>query len=403
MLRSWLGVSRLIPLAAPGVLRRRLAQGSEDPLRWNEKLGEPTATRPEGRLVWLHAVGLGEVQALRGPIAALSQVEPGLSFLVTSTARSSGAVFAANLPSRTQHQYLPLDAPRYLARFLDHWRPALSVWAEQDLWPGAVHATAMRRIPLALVNARMNDAAFARRDRVRSLYADLYARFALIEAQDAATARHMTDLGARDVRVGLPLKAAAPDLSADAEDLTRLTAAVAGRQVWLAASTHPEDDQVALAAQAALWAQDRRWLLLLVPRDPGRPIDATLPTARRTQGPPRPDHAVWIGDSYGEMGLWLRLAARVVVGGSFGPIEGHNPWEAAALGHGILHGPHVANFAGDYARLAAAGAARSVTPADLAQALTQAAPDGPAARRLVREARAAILPLARDLVALSLG
>ena len=74
-------------------------------------------------------------------------------------------MLAQNLPPRTRHQFLPLDAPGYLARFLDHWRPALSVWAEQDLWPGAVTATAARGIPLALVNARMNAEAYARRRR----------------------------------------------------------------------------------------------------------------------------------------------------------------------------------------------------------------------------------------------
>ena len=152
-LAAWLGLSRALPLVAPALLRRRLAQGREDPARWREKLGEPTAPRPKGRLVWLHAVGLGEVLALRGLILAMAAEDPELSFLVTSSARSSAQVMAANLPPRTQHQFLPLDAPRYLRRFLAHWQPDLSVWAEQDLWPGGVGAADRAGVPLALVNA----------------------------------------------------------------------------------------------------------------------------------------------------------------------------------------------------------------------------------------------------------
>ncbi|MEY4695673.1 MAG: hypothetical protein RIT14_101, partial [Pseudomonadota bacterium] len=124
-LRVYLGLSRALPFVAPALLRRRAAQGREIPERMAEKLGQPGLPRPEGQLVWLHAVGLGEVLALRGLIAAMAEARPGLEFLVTSTARSSAQVMAANLPPRTRHQFLPLDAPGYVARFLDHWRPDL--------------------------------------------------------------------------------------------------------------------------------------------------------------------------------------------------------------------------------------------------------------------------------------
>ena len=183
-LRAYLLASQAIPLAAPLLLRRRLARGKELPDRWREKLGEPSLPRPDGPLVWLHAVGLGETLALRGLIAAMADQAPAVEFLVTSTTRGSAEVFAANLPLRTRHQFLPLDAPTYLTRFLDHWRPSLSIWTEQDLWPGAVVATSARGIPLALINARMNAEAYARRARGKGLFSNLLARFRLIAAQD---------------------------------------------------------------------------------------------------------------------------------------------------------------------------------------------------------------------------
>ncbi|MBN2631632.1 MAG: 3-deoxy-D-manno-octulosonic acid transferase [Rhodobacteraceae bacterium] len=411
MLRAYLAASPLIGLAAPALLRRRLARGKEDAGRMAEKLGQPSAARPKERLVWLHAVGLGEVLALRGLIGAMARHDPDLSFLVTSTARSSAQVMAANLPPATQHQYLPLDAPAFVARFLDHWQPDLSVWAEQELWPGAVVASHARAIPLALVNARMTEAGYARRARAGRLYGDLLARFALIAAQEDGTATRLRALGAQAVRVTGSLKSAAPPLGVDAAALADVQRALAGRQVWVAASTHPGDEAEAMAAQAALWAADRRWLLILVPRDPPRAdtisqalATQALPFVRRS-ALPSPDTSVWLADSYGELGLWYRLARAALIGGGFDAIGGHNPWEAAHLGAAILHGPDVANFAQDYSGLHQARAAIKVTKGGLATALQS--PDLPAqadrARALVQAASGALSPLAADLLALIRG
>ncbi|WP_170971871.1 3-deoxy-D-manno-octulosonic acid transferase [Rhodobacter sp. SY28-1] len=355
------------------LLDKRLAKGKELPDRWREKLGEPSLPRPEGPVVWLHAVGLGEILALRGLIGAMAARAPGVEFLVTSTTRGSAEVFGANLPPRTRHQFLPLDAPGYLGRFLDHWRPALSVWAEQDLWPGAVVATARRGIPLALVNARMNADAHARRRRWRGLYADLFARFRVITAQDAATGRHLAELGAQGVRVTGSLKAAAPALAADPAALAQARAALVGRNPVLLASSHAEDEAVVLAALPTI---QHRPLLLIAPRDPARGEriaahvgEFGLTATRRSTGE-GPTADVWIVDTLGEMGLWYRLCPVTVIGGTFGMTEGHNPWEPAASGSAILHGPRTANFAADFAALHEHGAALQAGAESLGAALT---------------------------------
>ena len=401
--RSYLLFSRAIPLFAPDILRRRLKRGREDPARWQEKLGHATQPRPEGQLIWLHAVGLGEVLALRGLIGAISTIDPALSFLITSTARSSAQVIGANLPARTRHQYLPLDAPRYLRRFLDHWQPNLSIWAEQDLWPGAIAACQQRGIPLALVNARMNATAFQRRNRLHGLARDTLSRFRLIAAQDGETATHLRALGAGDVHISGSLKSAAPALAADTSALEQARNALTGRKLWLAASTHAEDEAIVLATQRALIATDPAWLLILVPRDPARAAQITaqgLPCALRSSGQtPDATYAVWIGDTYGELGLWYRLAPTALIGGSFGATGGHNPWEAAALGCAILHGPNTANFSNDYSTLHAANAAREVSASTLQSALTDPTLRDMAhwAQALVTAGQDSLAPLARSL------
>lgn len=402
-LAAYLAASRAIPLAAPGVLARRLAKGKELPDRWREKLGQPSLPRPDGPLVWMHAVGLGEVLALRGLIAAMAERSEA-EFLVTSTTRASAEVLARNLPPRTRHQFLPLDAPGYLARFLDHWRPDISIWAEQDLWPGAVHAAAARGIPLALVNARMNAEAYARRRRWRGLYADLFVRFRLVTAQDEGTARYLQSLGAAGVRVTGSLKAAAPPLSADAQALAKVREALIGRRPVLLASSHPEDEFVTLSAFRGLNAGP---LLIIAPRDPARgaalaarATEHGLTATRRSVGE-GPTADVWIADTFGEMGLWYRLCPVTIIGGTFGPTEGHNPWEPAALGSAILHGPRTANFVSDFRALHEEAAAHSITQDSLAAALaTDHSAMAARAKALSDAARGSLAPLAAELLAL---
>ena len=374
-LQAYLLASHGFPLIAGTVLRKRLARGKEDPARWVEKLGQGLAPRPDGPLIWLHAVGLGEVLSLRGLIARLHAQDPALSFLVTSTTVTSAQVFAKNLPPRTLHQFLPVDAPAYRRRFLDHFRPDLAVWVEQDIWPGFVSDAAARGIPQAVIAARMNAQSHASHHKARSVYRDLYRAMALVTAQDQGTADHLTQLGALDVTVTGSLKPSAPPLAHDPDELARLQTGFAGRRIWAVAPSHPEDESIALAAHAILRKTDPDALLIIAPRDPGRRAEIAAacdaPPPMRSQGAtPGADDPVWLCDTFGDMGLVYRLADAVLIGGTFSAIEGHNPWEAAALHTAILHGPRIANFTADYAALHDADAARAVTDAaTLAQAL----------------------------------
>ncbi len=406
-LRLYLALRPLLRPVAVLALRRRLKRGKEDPARMGEKQGRASLPRPTGPLIWMHAVGLGEALALRPLITALQAARPAMTVLVTSTARSAAQVVADNLPPDCLHQSLPLDVPAYTRRFLDHWQPDLAIWSEQDLWPGLICDAHARGVPLAYVNARMNADAHARRDRVRGLYRDTLRRFALIAAQDAQSADHITRLSGRAVPLMRALKPAAVPLAVDASERARLQGALQGRRIWVAAPTHRQDETAALRAQAQLFAQDPRWLLILAPRLPSRApeiaqaLDAAgLRFAQRSAGEvPGPDAGVWLADTFGEMGLWYRLASRALIGGSFGPVQGHNPWEAICLGLPVLHGPNIANFAADYAQLQAEGLARQVTAQTLAQAL-DAPPPRQDASALVAAARADADALARDLLAL---
>ena len=370
-LRGYLAASHGLALAARPILKRRLSRGKEHPTRWPEKLGNDLAPRPSGRLIWLHAVGLGEVLSLRGLIARLAAADPDLSFLVTSTTRASADVLSTQMPPRTLHQFLPIDAPAFRRRFVDHFAPDLCIWVEQDLWPGFVSDLDKRSIPQCMVAARMNDAAFRRHEKARGLFADLYRAMAFITAQDNATARHLSALGAM-VTVSGSLKPAAPPLDVAADQLADFQVHLAGRFVWAVSPAHPDDAQIAQDAHEMVLAQRPDALLIIAPRFPETFEKGALP--RQSRGTfPQPDDQIWLCDTLGDLGLVYRLTQAVLIGGTFSDIAGHNPWEAAVLENAILHGPQTANFVADFAQLDEAGASVKVGNAiEVARALTSA-------------------------------
>ena len=410
-LRGYLILRRVLQPVMRRVLARRICKAKENAARAGERLGIATQVRPTGRVVWMHAVGLGEVLALRPLIVGMQQVAPDLNFVITSTARSSADVLGQNLPANTVHQFLPLDGPTYMAKFLDHWQPCLSIWSEQDIWPGAIHDCAARDIPLAYVNGRMDNKSTAKRARLAGLYKKVFGLFDLITVQDEQTAENLSSLGGRDVRVTGSLKPAAEPLSVDVGMLATLQVALEGRKIWVAASTHCEDEAVLIDAQRELVKRDPSWLLILAPRAPARGdeiegalVQAGLTCTRRSKGgQPDPSHSVWIVDSFGELGLWYRLAAAAFVGGSYGSLGGHNPWEAICLNLLVCHGPNVANFAKDYEVLDYSGASQplpddaSSVPA-LVDFVVQSQTTQANVGALVEDAKAALKPLVKDLI-----
>ena len=410
-LRGYLILRRVLQPVMRRVLAGRICKAKENAARAGERLGIATQVRPTGRMVWMHAVGLGEVLALRPLIVGMQQVAPDLNFVITSTARSSADVLGQNLPANTVHQFLPLDGPTYMAKFLDYWQPCLSIWSEQDIWPGAIHDCAARDIPLAYVNGRMDNKSTAKRARLAGLYKKVFGLFDLITVQDEQTAENLSSLGGRDVRVTGSLKPAAEPLSVDVGMLATLQVALEGRKIWVAASTHCEDEAVLIDAQRELVKRDPSWLLILAPRAPARGdeiegalVQAGLTCTRRSKGgQPDPSHSVWIVDSFGELGLWYRLAAAAFVGGSYGSLGGHNPWEAICLNLLVCHGPNVANFAKDYEVLDYSGASQplpddaSSVPA-LVDFVVQSQTTQATVGALVEDAKAALKPLVKDMI-----
>ncbi len=271
------------------------------------------------------------------------------SVLVTSGTLASAAVLEKRLPPRAFHQFVPLDTPRAVARFLDHWKPDLGLFVESDLWPNLVMDTASRGIPLALINARMSARSARRWRRAKESAAALLKSFRIVLAQDEENAARFRDLGARDVTVVGSLKADAPPLGADETALQALRHSIGSRPILLAAQTHPGEDETILPAHDLLRARFPDLLTILVPRHIERGGDIEMLCGGRASkrrsigGTPTAQTAIYIADTLGELGLFYRLTPFCFLGGTLVPLGGHNPLEPAALHCAILAGPHTAN------------------------------------------------------------
>jgi 3-deoxy-D-manno-octulosonic-acid transferase len=356
-LRLYRAATTALEPLAPWVLGRRARAGKEDRARLHERLACPTARRPAGPLAWLHGASVGESLSILPLVERLRAQRPDVGVLVTSGTVTSAQLLARRLPAGAVHQYLPVDTPGGARRFLDHWRPDLAVFVESELWPNLLLTAQDRGVALALVSAKLSDKSFARW-RARPFAAGrLFGGFDLILAQDARARERFTLLGGL-VAGEADLKFGAAPLPVDEATLASLRVRLGGRPLLLAASTHPDEDEIVLAAWRALAERPR---LVIVPRHPERGpaiADRVLAggagVSLRSQEPDDTAEVI-VADTLGELGLWYRLADLALVAGSLVPgIGGHNPLEPARLDCPIVSGPHVENWLTAYADLRAA-------------------------------------------------
>ena len=393
-------ITRLIEPLAPRLLDRRAAQGKEDPARVDERLGVAGVERPDGEVVWLHGVSVGETLSLLPLVERFRRARPDLTVLVTSGTVTSAELMARRLPPGVIHQYAPVDGPCAVAAFLDYWRPSLGVLVESELWPNLLVEARTRGVRLALVSARITEKTADGWKRAPGMARRLISGFDLILPQDQASADRLSAMGGRiDGQVNLKL--AGDPLPHDGAAFSRLSAAIGDTPVIVAASTHEGEE---LALTRALDVLPTRGLLILVPRHPerGPAVAAALSQAGyraglRSQGDVLTETSgAYVADTLGELGLFLRLADVVIMGGSFAPalgldpVGGHNPLEPARLGKATISGPDVSNWQAVAALLHDAGGLTIVqAPSDLPAVIAPLLADPDAAAAMGERARRA--------------
>ena len=367
LIRAYSGLTKVIAPALPLWLKRRALKGKEDPARQSERFGTASIARPAGQLFWMHGASVGEVTMLLPLIDKVLAEYPTANILVTSGTTTSAELMAKRLPARACHQYIPLDTPKAVTAFLEHWKPDMALWAESEIWPNLLLQTKARNIPMALINARMSEKSvqgwFKRRKSAQSLFGC----FDLILAGDEATANGLSWLLGREIESAGSLKETAPALPVNEAELARLEAQIGSRSVWCAASTHKGEEEIILAAHKEIRAAHPKALLILALRHPERrkevaPLLSKIRHAHRSDDEAvTPATSVMVWDTIGEMGLAYSLSDVTFVCGSLVEgLMGHNPLEPARFSNAVLTGAHISSFADSYMSMIAFDAAQRI-------------------------------------------
>lgn len=381
----WAGAAAY-PLVG-GYIAWRATKGKEDRGRRRERYGVPGTARPDGPLVWVHAASVGETLAVAPLVERIMGL--GINVVLTTGTVTSAAVVRDRFSDGVIHQYVPLDLKPALNRFLSHWEPDLAIIAESEIWPMTILELGARRIPQILVNGRMSDRSFESWKKRSYIAEALFENLSHVIAQSEVDGERFRTLGARPVTVSGNLKGDTEPLPVDERALALLSGQIGSRPTWAAVSTHEGEEQVASSIHRLLRQRHTNILTIIVPRHPNRAdaleaefIATGLKVARRSRNDRiRIDTDILLGDTIGEMGLYLRLTEIAFVGRSLTAEGGQNPLEPALLDTAVLSGRNVQNFRDAYQKLVDGGGARLVRDADMLAGAVNFLLTNPAKRR----------------------
>lgn len=336
-------------------LQRRLKKGKEDGERINERRGIPSIQRPSGTLIWVHAASVGESQSALVLIDALNNKlgKENISFLVTSVTVTSATLMGRRLPNNAIHQYSPVDHPDWIRRFLDHWQPDAAFWIESELWPNTLKFLKKRHIPSALVNARLSEKSFKRWKAISGETQSMLSVFDVVLTQTKQHKKWFDELGIHTSIVTDNLKFSASPLPYNENELKSLKKKVGNRPIWVYASTHKGEEELAVETHEALLEVFPDLLTIIVPRHPDRREeilenlkDTDLKIALRSRNNSlNKNTQIYIADTLGELGIFYKLTEIAIIGRTFSDDGGggHNPIEAALLDCATLSGPNYQN------------------------------------------------------------
>lgn len=364
----WTGAA-VYPLLGP-YLAYRAAKGKEERDRRSERYGRSQVARPNGPVIWFHAASVGETIAVIPLVEEV--VSRNISVVLTTGTVTSANICQDRLGDKVIHQYVPLDLKPAISNFLDHWKPDLAIISESEIWPMTILELGSRRMPQILVNGRMSDNSFVHWNRSPVLAEALFENLSHVIAQSELDGERFSALGARSVSVSGNLKVDTDLPPFSDADLANLQKQISLRPNWASISTFEGEEAIVADTLLDVKKTIKNPLAIIVPRHVERSDaiekmlkDKGLKVARRSRGDLiTPDIDVFIGDTTGEMGLYLSLTNIVFVGKSLTGEGGQNPLEPAMLGCAILSGPNVQNFRDSYRALLQNGAARLVKDGD---------------------------------------
>lgn len=331
------------------LLKKRLSIGKEDFRRIDERKGIYKKQRPDSRLIWLHGASVGECLSMM-PLINYLVTLPNTKVMVTSGTVTSAELMAKRLPEGAFHQFIPVDLPTYTKKFVRHWHPDVALFFESDFWPNMLMDVHAANIPLILLNGRISDHSFKTWQRLPSFIRPMLRLFDFGLGQTQEDAKRMQQLGFQKTDCVGNLKFSAVPAPFDGSELSKMKNEIGDRFVWVAGSTHDNEEEQLADIHLQLQQLHKNMLTVIAPRHPNRAeeiekmlISKGLTVHRRSLDQDT-QADIYLADTIGEMGLIYRLSEYVFVGGSLIPFGGQNMLEPMRMGACTFIGPYAFNF-----------------------------------------------------------
>ncbi len=350
--------SFILYLFFPVVVLRLFWLGFRNPdyrHRWRERFGFPDKITSHDKVIWLHAVSVGEVQASRPLVNGLLDEYPDYKILITTMTPTGADSVKQYFGESVKHLYLPYDLPVSVKHFISVIDPSILIVMETELWPNLFHYCQVKNIPVIVVNARMSEKSAKGYRRFPSFTRSTLENISLVIAQGKKDAERMIALGADEDKVivtgNLKFDIHLPhSVTEQAQALRRYLSV--NRPVWIAASTHEGEEKIILDAFDKVLQKHSQCLLVIVPRHPERSaVVRELCVKRNLEVLSKSDNKecdedvkIFILDTLGELPMYYAAADVAFVGGSLTETGGHNMLEPACLGLPVIMGPHIFNF-----------------------------------------------------------
>jgi len=363
---------------APVYLIFRKFRKKEDPIRYKEKLSKIDIARGDGFLVWFHVASVGEAMSVLPLIDNYMQNEKIDKILITSITLSSGKILENKFKQKLKvvHQYLPLDIATLTSKFLDHWKPNLSIFIDSEIWPNLILQTSKNKVPLLLINARITKKSFVRWKLIISFSKKIFEKFNLCIASNKESENYLKILGAKNIKNYGNLKFTSIKNDLNKKLDSNFLYKIKNRKIWCAASTHPTEEVLCASSHLKIKKKFNDILTIIIPRHIERvkKIDKELSNmnlkvvlfSNHDQLDIQTD--ILLIDSYGEALKFYNISKYVFLGKSLAKSlmrdSGQNPIEPARLGCKIFHGPNVSNFFEIYKYFKTLGIAKEVSNSD---------------------------------------
>ena len=363
---------------APIYLYFRKVRKKEDSISYKEKLATIEIAREEGFLIWFHVASVGEAMSILPLIESCIEEKKINKILLTSITLSSGKILKKRFNQNVKviHQFLPLDIPILTKKFLEHWKPNLSIFIDSEIWPNLILQIGEKKIPLLLINARITEKSFKRWKLIISFAKKIFEKFDLCIASNKESENFLKILGAKNIRNYGNLKFSQAKKNLNNKLDAPLLNKIKNRKIWCAASTHPTEEILCAKSHLKIKKKYNNILTIIIPRhiDRAKKINEELSNlnlkvsfySKLDQMDENTD--ILIIDSYGESLKFYNISKYVFVGKSLSKIlimnSGQNPIEAARLGCKIFHGPNVSNFTEIYEYLKTLGVTKKVNNSD---------------------------------------